>query len=128
MITLADIEMYGKVERHEYETYEEEEIKKYNLIGVKIDLSKDKWALLEVNAKEYTVSWRLFEKNWTLAKKPYVGPCSEGCVFNMHNGCYPMGIGTETAKRDLWEYCDDAERAVLIMNGLFFLDFGTPKD
>jgi hypothetical protein len=118
MITVGDIQECGKIERHSFEgrTY----------IGVKIDLSKDKWALLLCDLEESTVSWRLFEKNWTLAKKPYVGPCSEGVVWDMHDGCYPMmSSHTEPSKRDLWAYCDDSERAVLVMHPLFHMDFGT---
>jgi hypothetical protein len=120
MITLADIEMYGKCERHSFEGD--------TFIGVKIDLSADKWALLEINTEEKELSWKLFEKNWTLAKKPYSGQCSEGDVCMMHDGCYPMGIGTELAKANLWAYCDDAERGVLLMNGLFHMLFIPPKD
>jgi hypothetical protein len=125
MITIEDIQECGKIESHIYYDHYALDFKKYTFIGVRIDLSKDKWALLELNLEESTVGWRLFEKNWTLAKKPHVGPCSEGNVWDMHNGLYPMGIGTETQKRDLWEYCDDAERSVLIMHPLYHMDFGT---
>jgi hypothetical protein len=121
MITVGDIQECGKIERHSFDG----SLGQRTYIGVKIDLSKDKWALLELNGEESTVSWRLFEKNWTLAKKPYCGPCSEGDVLDMHDGCYPMGIGTETQKRNLWEYCDNAERSVLIMHPLFHMDFRT---
>jgi len=125
MITIGDIKKCGKIEKHIYETYDDhdQDFKRYTFIGVKIDLSKDKWALLEVNREDGTVGWRLFEKNWSLAKKPTSGPCSDGHVYNMFNGCYPLLSGTETQKRDLWEYCDDAERAVLVMHPLFHMNF-----
>ena len=117
MITIGDIQEHGKIERHTFEGS--------HYIGVRIDLSKDKWALLKCDLEEKTVGWRLFFKNWTLAKLPHVGPCSEGDVVDMHDGRYPMNIGTEAQKRDLWEYCDDKERKVLIMYPLYHMDFGT---
>ena len=121
MITIGDIQEHGKIERHTFEGYGGTK----HYIGVRIDLSKDKWALLKCDLKENTVEWRLFFKNWTLAKLPHVGPCSEGDVVDMHDGSYPMNIGTEAQKRDLWEYCDDKERAVLVMHPLYHMDFGT---
>lgn len=121
MITFSDIEMYGKCEKHSFEGA--------TFIGVKIDLSKDKWALLEINTEERTVGWQLFEKDWSSEKKKYSGPREDGRNDYMHDGCYPMGHkGTEAQKANMWAYCNDEERGVLLMNGLFHMAFIPPKD
>jgi len=123
MITIGDIQEHGKIERHTFEGSRGTQ----HYIGVRIDLSKDKWALLNLDLEEKTVTWSLFFKNWTLARLPRVGPCSEGNVWEMHDGRYPMSGDTETSRLDLWEYCDDAERLVLIMHPLYHMDYGFPQ-
>lgn len=114
--------MYGKCERHSIEGY--------TYLGVKIDLSADKWALLEINTEERQVSWRLFEKNWSPEKKRYTGKSADGFNQYMIHGCYPTGEGegTEKQKANMWAYCNDEERGVLLMNGLFHMLFIPPKD
>jgi len=123
MITIGDIQEHGKIERHTFEG----SCGTQHYIGVRIDLSKDKWALLNLDLEEKTVTWSLFFKNWTLARLPRVGPCSEGTVWEMHDGRYPMSGHTDISRLDLWEYCDDAERKVLIMHPLFHMDYGFPQ-
>ena len=120
MTTFADIRMCGKIERHPYDGD--------TFIGVRIDLSKDKWALLETDMENYTVRWFLFEKNWSPQKKRYSGKDKDGRNHYMNQSLYPMEAGTENQKADLWAYCDDSERAVLVMNPLFHMYFDAAKD
>jgi hypothetical protein len=98
---------------------------KEKVIGIKIPLSDSKYAILSFEyyasrKKMNYISWKLIGEDMTLNLSDFGDLCELVDGKWKHKDCIALTGPQWISKELMWEYCNDDERAQLVIHPLFW--------